>query len=281
MRFVPAAIAALAFATPLAAQDAPPATPEIEIGNIITVGAGIIYGPDYEGSDEYRLIPGAAFRADLGDISIQSRGLEIVANLIPDSDNRVQFVAGPIAGVRLNRTGEVEDERVDQLPRLDTAVELGGFAGVSIGQLTNPYDSLSLKLEAVHDVAGAHGGTIVSPVIDFSTPLSLASFASLSLSADFVTDDYADYYFSVDPVNFVTAPEIEPLRAYEADGGLKNISATLIGAYSLEGDIRSGWGIFGIVNYSRLMGSIADSPLVADVGSADQFFTGAGIGYSF
>ncbi|WP_265587356.1 MipA/OmpV family protein [Sphingomicrobium arenosum] len=267
-------------ATPAHAQvaEAEPQIPDIEMpSRSVTVGVGLLTGPDYEGSDDYRLIPGAAFRADLGDVEILTRGLKLYVDVIPDSDAKVAFTAGPIAGVRFGRSDNVKDEIVALLPETGTAIEIGGFAGVQFKQLTNPYDSLTARIDVLHDVNGAHGSTIISPAVDFSTPLSRSAFASLGASMDIVQDGYMDTYFGVPG----PAADFDLLPEYDPDGGVKSATATLVTGYSLEGDLRRGWALFGLLSYTRLMGDAADSPIVATRGSASQWFGGAGIGYSF
>ena len=44
---------------------------------------------------------------------------------------------------------------------------------------------------------------------------------------------------------------------------------------------RKGVGLFGLAGYKRLLGKYADSPVVRDVGSANQGFAVAGLTYSF
>ena len=279
-----AALALVAAPSLAAAQQeaGPPSGPPPEategLGDSVTIGAGIVYLPDYEGSDDYRLIPGAAFRAQIGDISIQSRGLKLYADVLPNTTGKIGFTAGPIAGVRFGRGDNVKDPLVAQLPETGTAIEVGGFAGIQIKQLTNPFDTLTARVDVVHDVNGAHGSTIISPAIDFSTPLSIRSFVSLGASMDIVGDGFADTYFDVP----VSGPTLAPaLPAYDADGGVKSYSLNLVGAYSLSGDIRRGWGLFGLVSRSKLLGDFADSPIVSQAGSSTQWITGGGIGYTF
>ncbi|MCJ7421267.1 MipA/OmpV family protein [Sphingomicrobium astaxanthinifaciens] len=276
LAFLPLAL----LAAPAAAQvaEAPASIPEIDVPDrSITVGVGLLTGPDYEGSDDYRLIPGAAFRADLGDVELLTRGLKLYVDVIPDSEAKVSLTAGPIAGLRFGRGSGVEDEVVALLPETGTAIELGGFVGVQLKQLTNPYDTLTARIDVLHDVNGAHGSTIITPAVDFSTPLSRRAFASLGASMDLVAGDYMDTYFGV------PAPSPDPvlLPAYDPEGGLKSATATLVTGYSLEGDLRKGWALFGLVSFTRLLGDAADSPLVADRGSASQWFGGGGIGYTF
>jgi outer membrane scaffolding protein for murein synthesis (MipA/OmpV family) len=119
---------------------------------------------------------------------------------------------------------------------------------------------------------------VLSPTIDFGTPLSRTTYAGLSLSADFVSERYADYYFGVDAEG--AARSGLPVTDF-SDGGLKSWQAGLLLAQSLSGDLRQGWGLFGSASYKRLLGDIADSPLVADRGRRGQWFAAAGVGYSW
>lgn len=287
---IPLAIAG--FALPAHAQDsvvveeppiagaptgAPGGPPDLS-GDIITIGLGGAIGPDYSGSDDYRIIPGGIIRAQVSGISIVNRGLRLYADVGPDISDKVSLNVGPIAGVRLNRTGSVADEIVDRLPDRDVAIELGGFAGVTVKQITNPFDSLSFRLDAYHDVNGAHGDTIIAPNIDFNTPLSMKAFVGVGLSAEFVGDDFASTYYGISPAEALLVPE---LGAYELDGGFKSWSASLLFGHSLEESILEGWSVFGAAIYTRLQGDFAASPLVADRGNPNQFFLAAGVGYTF
>lgn len=273
LRFVTAA--ALVAASPAVAQDAP--LPDANVGgNTITVAGGIATNPDYEGSNDYRLIPAAFIRGNVGDISFTTRGLALYVDFI-NSPGKVDFDLGPIAGVRLNRIGKVKDDFVDALPERDVAIELGGFAGVSFRQLTNPYDSLSLRLDVTRDVGGAHKSTIIAPSVDFATPLSQTFFVGASLGVDFVGGKYADYYYSIDVPDALASG----LPVYDAAGGMKSWKAGLLLNQSLSGDLRRGWSIFGLANYSRLVGDFKDSPIVDDRGSASQWLGAIGLAYTW
>lgn len=281
MRFPLLAAIALGAAAPAFAQDtgAPPSLPspeEVASGDIFTLGLGAAVIPDYEGSDDYRLIPGGAVRARFGGISVVSRGLYLYADLVPDR-GKIGIDAGPIAGLRLNRTRKIKDDVVDLLPERETAVEVGGFAGVSIRGLTNPYDSLALRLDVVTDLARAHEGTIVTPNVEFSTPLSRTLYVGASLSADFTGDRFAEYYFSIDAEDALASG----LPVFEADGGMKSWKLGLLANQSLTGDLLHGLSLFAIGSYSRLTGDFRRSPIVSERGSASQWFGGIGLAYTW
>jgi len=264
-------------ASPALAQESAPLPPGPgRDADGFTIGLGAGFVPDYEGSDDYRIIPGGAIRGKVGNISFSTRGLYLFVDVISGGSD-VDFDLGPIAGLRLNRSSKIKDDVVDLLPELDSAFEVGGFAGVSFHGLTNPYDTLAVRLDAVKDIGDAHGSTVITPNLEFSTPLSRSFFLGASLSADFVSNDFADYYYSITPVDALASG----LAPFDADGGMKSWKIGLLANYSLSGDLLHGWSLFGTANYSHLLGDMKDSPIVDDRGSASQWFTAAGVAYSW
>lgn len=271
------AFAAVLVAAPAIAQEAEAPLPDPETaGDNWTIALGVGYAPDYVGSNDYRLIPAAAVRGKIGKVAISTRSTYVHADLLPRRGG-LDLDLGPIVGVRLNRTGKIEDSLVRLLPDRKRAIEVGGFAGVSLHDVTNPYDTLALRVDLLHDVGGAHGSTVVSPNLSFSTPLSRRTYASASLGLDFVADRFADYYFSVTPAEALASG----LPAFDADGGMKSWSASLLLNQSITGDLTGGLSVFGTANYSRLVGDFRDSPIVSQRGSPHQWLVAAGLAYTF
>ena len=54
------------------------------------------------------------------------------------------------------------------------------------------------------------------------------------------------------------------LRVYTPGGGWKDAGGGAVAALSLSGDLRRGWSLFGLGNYSRLLGEFGRSPVVRD-----------------
>ena len=268
-----------AVASPAMAQETEAPLPDpATAGDNWTVAAGAGYTPDYVGSDDYRLIPALAVRGKIGSVSVSTKATYIYADFVPRGEG-VDFDLGPIVGVRLNRTGKIKDDIVDLLPDRKTAIEIGGFAGISLHNVTNPYDTLAFRVDVLHDVGNAHESTVISPNVDFSTPLSRFTYASASVGLDFVSNRFADYYFSVSPAeSLLTAGVLPP---FNADGGLQKWKAGLLVNQSVTGDLTGGLSIFGTANYSRLVGDFKDAPIVSDRGSAGQWLLAAGLAYTF
>ena len=275
-----AALALLAgsLATPAFAQETSTALPSpAEAANNFTVAGGIAWLPDYEGSNDYKLIPAAAIRGTVVGIGLTTRSTWLYADFFPRTDAKVDLDAGPIVGVRLNRTGKVKDDIVDLLPERKTAFEVGAFGGVSVHGLTNPYDSLSFRLDVLKDVGSAHKSVVWSPNVEFSTPLSRFTYASASIGAEFVGNKYADYYYGITAADAA----LSGLPVYNPDGGMKSWKAGLLLNQSITGDLTGGLSIFGTANYSRLVGDFKDAPIVKTRGSANQWLLAAGVAYTF
>ena len=219
-----------------------------------------------------------------------TRGTYLYVDLIRQPDSGIDIDAGPIIGIRRERVSKVEDDFVRAFGKRKTAIELGGFAGITFHGLTNAYDALSLRLDVVTDVGNAHELTVFTPNIDFGTPLSKRTYVSVGASADFVSNRYADYYYSYGTVLIGTpelaeapgGPEfaISPL-SYNAKGGMKNWKLTALVNQSITGDLTHGLSIFGAGTYSRLVGSIGRSPFVDDRGSKSQWQGVLGLAYTF
>jgi MipA family protein len=271
-------LGATGLAAPALAQSAP-SPEELARKDRVTIGVGGALVPDYEGSNDYRLIPAAAIRGQVSGISFSTQGTYLYIDVIPRGSGKFEFDVGPIIGARLNRRSHIRDDVVDLLPRRKTAIEVGGFAGISYHGLTNPYDSLSLHLDVVHDVANAHKSTTISPAIDFATPLSHTTYASVSLGAEFVANRYADYYFSITPADSLATGGVLPV--FNAGGGMKDWKLGLLLNQSLTGDLTHGLSIFGMARYSRLLGDFKRSPIVSQRGSANQWLAAAGLAYTF
>ncbi|MEO8547434.1 MAG: MipA/OmpV family protein, partial [Sphingomicrobium sp.] len=97
------ALAACCSAPAFAQDQQPLPTPEeINSADSFTIAGGGAYVPDYEGSDDYKLIPAVAIRGKLHGISFATRGTYLYVDVVNGS-GKVDFDVGPIAGVRLNR----------------------------------------------------------------------------------------------------------------------------------------------------------------------------------
>lgn len=248
-------------------------------GDWLTVGAGVIYGPSYDGSDDYVATPVPVVQGKLKGIDITPRPGGIALDVIPDGkDPSIGFSFGPVATFSANRAKQIKDPVVRAAGKLDEAFEIGANAGVTFYKVLHGFDSLTLSTDVKWDVAGAHGGMLVSPTVTYFTPLSRAALFTLSLSAKHVDDDYADYYYDVTPAQSTASG----LPEFDADGGFESFSVGALAGYDLSGNaLDGGFAVFVLGNYSRMINDGKRTPYTAIRGDADQWTVGAGLGYTF
>ena len=282
-RFACIALISCSIATPALAQSRAPANSlpsaqDLASRDSLTIGAGAAIIPDYEGSDDYRIVPAGAIRATFHGVAISSNGTYLYADLVPRS-GKLDLDVGPIVGLRFDSRRHSDDPVVKLMERRKTAYEIGGFAGVSFHGLIDPYDTLAVHLDVLHDVGSAHKSTVIDPNVSFSTPLSTTTYASVSAGAEFVSNRFADYYIGVTPADVVDTGGALPL--YNPGGGMKNWKASLLLNQSITGNLLGGLSVFGFGQYSRLVGDFKRSPIVAQHGSANQWIGAIGLAYTW
>jgi outer membrane scaffolding protein for murein synthesis (MipA/OmpV family) len=196
--------------------------------------------------------------------------------LAPRKRPRLAF--GPAFRFRNDRNNRISDDVVARAGTLDAALEVGGNVAVSFPGVFKPFDSLSIGVQARRDVLGAHDGLIVEPQIGYRALVGKAITLQAQASAEFVDDNFADYYFTVSPAQSA-ATGLAPFRA---EGGLNRVGTTAILAYDLDRNpLNGGWSLTGVGGWSRLIGDSADTPYTSVRGDANQFILGAGVAYTF
>jgi len=221
---------------------------------------GIIAGvtPDYEGSDDYGFGFGPNFAGSWRDI-LFFKGKTFGANLV----RKKNLKAGPILSWSGGRD-EDDNDKLEGLGDVDGSIEAGGF----ISYRKKP---LRFKLEARHDIDSGHEGGLVE--LSVGTPLPFKKQPILaSLGVTWASDDYMESFFGVSSKQSANSG----LKRYDADAGIKDISLSLTTGYKIPS--HCDWRLSGKVEYKRLVGDAADSPIVVE---KNQFMAGIGITYHF
>ncbi len=246
----------------------------------VGIGAGLV--PSYAGSDDTILFPLPLIAGRVGGVGIAPNGpgfaLDVLSPAPSFGSGKPRFFGGPAFRIRNDRVNRIEDEVVELAEDLDLAVELGAQAGVSFPGVFNPLDTLTLTTQVRFDVAGAHGGTLFEPSVGYTRPFGPGIRFQTSLGAQFVDDDFADYYYTVTPGQSAATG----LPLFTADGGLNSVSSTTIVSFDLDGNgLNGGLSVFTVLGYTRFVGDAADTPFTSLRGDADNFIGGAGVAYTF
>jgi len=222
---------------------------------------GILGGvhPDYLGSNDYEADAAPYFRINWKDRIILS-GRAIYARVI----NGGPLSLGPLIRLRGGRDEDDNDD-LEGLGDDDNAVEVGGFARYKHG----PY---RLRLTATQDVADGHHGALVEVGAGMQVPFAQPWFLLMG-QMTWADQNYMNSYFGVSANEAARSG----LRQFHATAGVRDVGFTL----STSVPIWRKLAFVSTVNYSRLLGDAADSPLTEDVGDANQFSATFGLIYRF
>ena len=280
-----------ALAAPVAIIPPPVLTPPLEIaadqgasGNglardqgLVVVGTALMR--NYEGANRYNLIPIAGATLRRHGHTLIWNGNSLGLDLVPEYDDQsFKFIVAPFVDLNLDRAVSALDPVVARLAKPKLAVEGGAVLGlVRTGIITSKYDTLTVQIQAAHDLGAVHRSFVVTPSIGYVTPLSKAALVTVLASFDVAGSGYARTYFGINRA----AQAASGLPLFQPRGGIKSANLVLGGAVSLRGDLRRGFALGVRLNYERLLGDFAGSPLVAMRGNPDQLSGTLGLGYIF
>lgn len=229
----------------------------------LTVGASGFYAPEYAGDDHLALniVPL---------ISLGKAGPEARFTSRNDNISFSLFDNGPL---RLGPTGKIlfqrdEDDSSDLegLDEVRWGAEIGAFAEYY------PTDWLRIRGELRHGIR-AHDGFVGDVDVDAFYDVTGAVRISGGPRVSFASSDYFDTYYGVSGSESAASglPEYEPGSGFE--------SAGVGGAITWKATDKVTASLFG--EYARLVGPAADSPLVKERGSENQFTFGVSSTYRF
>jgi outer membrane protein len=234
----------------------------------VIVGAGPGVAPDYEGSSYYQPVPFWNLTASNlyhPKTYVSLIGPRLRSNFLPDDHWRLG-----LAGQFIKERDDVHNNKVDDLESVDASLMLGVLGGYDF--LADPQQELTLELELRQDVANDNGflGTIRGI---YGTRLSPSWRADGFVGSTFASEDYMSSYFGIDATNAARSG----LDQHNADAGVKDVSFGGVLSYRF----LERWSVTGIATYARLLGDAKDSPIVDDVGDANQLFGAFLINYRF
>ncbi|HEY0686873.1 MAG TPA: MipA/OmpV family protein [Steroidobacter sp.] len=255
----------LSFATTAASQSREEQQDKDEIWSV-SLGAGAIYHPDYEGSDDYEVdgLPmlGISYR-DF--IVLRGPSLKIDVIELSDSTLADNLSFGPMVKVDMGR--EADDNPIlRNLGDIDRGALAGVFVNYEIG-------AVELELEVAQDATSRHEGLIAEIKAGYGLMLTKRLLAQLQVSTTWSNEDYTQAYFGITPAQ----AQASGLREFTAESGIKDAGASMMLHYMLS----EHWRVTGRLAYRRLLGDAADSPLVEDEGSQNQASAAVFVSYEF
>lgn len=225
--------------------------------------------PVFEGADDYGFSIFPDLRFQYRDTFFASVPEGIRYRVI----NRPQLKVGPIARLRFGReednggspfliTGSTDG--LDGLGDVDAAAELGGFVRYEVGAWRSRFE--------LRRGFGGHEGIVGDISLDY-TGASRGWRYAFGPRMRFGSSDFVEEYFSVDTVQASRSG----LPQFDADGGVNSVG------FGMSAIIPQGRRMTLVLfsSYDRLLGDLADSPLVDIRGNANQVTVGASLSWRF
>jgi outer membrane protein len=256
------ALAQTAFTLPVPPFDVP-MLPSPSGNWTVMVGIGGEYTPDFVGSNNGKALPVPIFSIRRAGSVDQFRGPRDSASIaLLDVGN---FRAGPAFKYVSSRKSDKYAE-LTGLGDVKAAYELGGFVEYF------PVDWLRLRSE-LRQGMGGHTGTVADVSADVIVPLIQRLTISAGPRFTWKSTNATAPYFGVDAAQALASG----LPRYDARGAAHSIGFGSQISYR----INPQWEVHAYVEYEKLLGDAADSPLVKLRGSSNQTTVGLGASYSF
>ncbi len=229
----------------------------------LIVGATGMVAPDFEGSKDlmFGVTPIISMGKAGPEARFTSRNDDISISLYDNGQVR--------AGLNGKIVAERDGDDADALKGLDPVrwgAEIGGFAEVY------PTDWLRVRGELRHGVR-SHSGVVADVAVDAFLDVTDSVRISGGPRISWASADYFDAYYGVDAKESAKSG----LSEYDPGSGLKGIGVG--GAYDWQVTEKLTASVFS--EYWRLTGPAADSSLVKEEGSANQFTFGVSAAYRF
>ena len=226
-------------------------------------GLALALIPDYEGSDDYRVVPVPGLIYNYWeDNKIILRGNQLFVDAIAGPE----WDAGLHAIYRFGRDDDVDDSVVKLMEEVDDSFELGAFVGYTYFCEESRRNRWNTRFDFTQDVSDGHDG--------FQARLETTMWMGATDNIDvglrgFVTyadSDYMSAFFDVSAADSA----VTGLPTYGASSGLKDFQ---VGPIMLI-KVTDNWYMGLVSMYKRLLNDAEDSPVVDIRGDADQFIAG-------
>lgn len=229
----------------------------------LTVGAAGFAAPEFEGASDmvFRATP----MISLGKVGPEARFTSRNDNISLSLMDTGSFRTGPVGKILFSRDSSDSDE-LKGLNDVKWGGELGAFAEFY------PTDWLRVRGELRQGLR-AHEGMVGDIAVDAFKDVTETIRVSGGPRLSFASADYFDTYYGVNAEESAASG----LAEYDPGGGLK--SAGVGGAITWKATEKVTASLFG--EYARLLGPAADSSLVKERGSVNQFMVGMSTTYRF
>jgi outer membrane protein len=232
---------------------------------LLTIKGNLLVSPDFPGAKTYGFVVFPTLSLRRSNTPDQFNAPDDGVSLAIFGDSR--WSVGLVGRYQSGRYRENDKVRLYGIQDAKWALEPGLF-----GEVWPLEGSVRLRAEMRYGINGYNGlvGNLSADYVKKVGKFTLSLGPRMALAGS----EYMDTYFGVTQQD---AAFNRNVTAYAPDAGIKSVGVAAAATYrwneSFATTVRGG--------YDRLVGSAADSPIVKNLGSKDQFTVGATASYTF
>lgn len=214
----------------------------VKPGWTLIVGAGGMYEPEYEGSDDFEVSPIPLVIFTYGDwLEIDPTGVTITA---------LRHEGFSLSGKVGYETGRDQDDnaRLNGLGDIDFAATVGAKAAYEWNGVEF-YAAVDQTIDGSESLIGTFG-------VEYSAPVTERLILGVGAEAVVANDKHMQAYFGVNAAQAAASG----LSEYKPEAGLKRVNVSASATYGLS----ENWFVRGEAAVGILTGDAADSPIVEE-----------------
>lgn len=218
-----------------------PQHPEQEKDWKFELGGGAMFGPKYEGSDNYTVMPFPNASIEYKNGLFFANGGDGIGSYPLQGEN---YKVGASIGSAMGRSEDDDKDNLRGMGEIDTGV---------VGNLMGEYDIGPLKLSGKLTKSNDDYGMTAEADLGTMFPVTEKLMVIWKIGAKWADEDQMNTYFGVSP----TQSAHSGYARYHAESGFKSVGVT-VGAFY---NITEHWDAMLMVNGDQLIGDAADSPI--------------------
>jgi outer membrane scaffolding protein for murein synthesis (MipA/OmpV family) len=205
------------------------------------LGLGVMYGPKYEGSDNYTVSPFPNISVEYKNGLFFVDGGDGIGSYFLQDDN---YKLGASIGFAMGRDEDDDKENLRGMGDIDTG---------AVGNLMGEYDfgpiTISGKLTKGNEDYGMTAEADIGKMFSVSEKLMVMA----KIGIKWADEDHMTTYFGVSP----TQAARSGYTRYEVESGFQSVGVSVGAFYNLT----KSWDVMLMVNADQLIGDAADSPI--------------------
>lgn len=217
------------------------------------IGAGVMYGPEYDGSDNYGVKPIPTLSVEYKNGLFFAGLFDGIGSYFLQDEN---YKVGASIGYSMGRD---EDDDKDNLRGMGD-IDMGATAS-----LMGEYNFGPLQFSGKVSTGSGDYGTTATVEVGTMFPVTERLMVMASIGPTWADEEHMQSYFGVSS----TQSARSGYNRYDADSGFKSVSVSAGTFY----DITEHWGVMLMVNCDQLLGDAADSPITKEDFSTSVMFT--------